>query len=565
MRDPTEIFTAISSNSQSSSKSIDTSLRSQNLLLWFTDPNQLNENSCEKDKICQNLLKNCSRFPATAGDSSPNRGNRPATDPFAVMAPPPTAAPRNGSSVARSLAQAAAALRAQEWRGNPPANIGANASANANVGANREPEAFGTRRSAYGARSDAAARQAPRYAPSYPHYREVEQALYDREAFYEELRERHRTLTHRQRLAREFYEQRQQVWRAPLGEENAGDRQRIVVDRTRPHAPATTAQAAGRHFRAPSAQIVATFAPRTGDRRPRDAEDYSQNRTDYSQNRVLAQRTRPVQIDAPAAPIVASPGPAPLPPIARPAQVQIPATSSSSTGGTPKDAEIENEEANAQTAPSVIEDPDNEAEDDGVVVDDDAQKKPKKRVRYLRDTDRRNIVKRIENGEKQAALAREFGVTRAAICHIKKNRFEILSRYNMLVKSAQEMCESLAILGTESVEVITGTGHLYRGLELRHQFCGVAIGAEGFPFLVLFHQMEPEAPQGSIHVAKTLDRHGGLMWRLDHMDLPANIVQYKVFLFSSTLSTGEAECKAIEVSRLRYAFIAVVSDPCAWH
>ncbi|KAG3144205.1 hypothetical protein PC128_g24448 [Phytophthora cactorum] len=66
-------------------------------------------------------------------------------------------------------------------------------------------------------------------------------------------------------------------------------------------------------------------------------------------------------------------------------------------------------------------------------------KKQKKHVRYLRDTDRRNIIKRIENGEKQTALAREFGVTRAAICHIKKNRFEALLLYNTLMKSAQDI------------------------------------------------------------------------------------------------------------------------------
>ncbi|KAG4226913.1 hypothetical protein PC116_g24683 [Phytophthora cactorum] len=66
-------------------------------------------------------------------------------------------------------------------------------------------------------------------------------------------------------------------------------------------------------------------------------------------------------------------------------------------------------------------------------------KKQKKRVRYLRDTDRRNIIKRIENGEKQTALAREFGVTRAAICHIKKNRFEALLLYNTLMKSTQDI------------------------------------------------------------------------------------------------------------------------------
>lgn len=63
----------------------------------------------------------------------------------------------------------------------------------------------------------------------------------------------------------------------------------------------------------------------------------------------------------------------------------------------------------------------------------------KKRTRYLRDTDRWHIIQRIENGEKQAALAREFGVTRAAICHIKKNRDEIITRYDLLVRSAKDL------------------------------------------------------------------------------------------------------------------------------
>ncbi|KAF1334052.1 Uracil phosphoribosyltransferase, partial [Globisporangium splendens] len=51
-----------------------------------------------------------------------------------------------------------------------------------------------------------------------------------------------------------------------------------------------------------------------------------------------------------------------------------------------------------------------------------------KRSRYLREIDRRSIIHRIDRGEKQAALAKEFGVTRAAICHINKNRIEILTR-----------------------------------------------------------------------------------------------------------------------------------------
>ncbi|ETL48128.1 hypothetical protein L916_02222 [Phytophthora nicotianae] len=412
-------------------------------------------------------------------------------------------------SVARSLADAAAALRAQEWRGDS-----SNSRVNSSVVPRQMPPYEEDISTSYSAR--------------YSVQDEQNGALYDREAFYEELRERHRNLTERQRLAREFFAQNlQHSQHRPWGEENetlrghnAAKRQRVVTDRS-------------------------------------------------------PQRRQPTD----------KPRRAP-PRLTQPVQESGLVISSSIRPETPNSSGLHE----VTNAPSVIED----AESEGAVGG-----AGKKRVRYLRDTDRRNIIKRIENGEKQAALAREFGVTRAAICHIKKNRFEILSRYNTLVKSAQEIdCadnfvgppgmdmmvhqvraksvlllmtmlrdkrsngatfrrvagrlimilleETLGVLGTGSVEVITGTGHLYRGLELRHQFCGVAVGTEGFPFLVLFHQMEPEAPQGSIHVQAETDKRGDRVWRLDHMDLPANIAQHKVLLFSSTCSTGNAECKAIE-------------------
>ncbi|GAB9476385.1 Uracil phosphoribosyltransferase [Globisporangium polare] len=60
-----------------------------------------------------------------------------------------------------------------------------------------------------------------------------------------------------------------------------------------------------------------------------------------------------------------------------------------------------------------------------------------KRSRYLREIDRRSIIHRIDRGEKQAALAKELGVTRAAICHINKNRVEILSRSIQSADSAR--------------------------------------------------------------------------------------------------------------------------------
>ncbi|GMF27003.1 unnamed protein product [Phytophthora lilii] len=51
-----------------------------------------------------------------------------------------------------------------------------------------------------------------------------------------------------------------------------------------------------------------------------------------------------------------------------------------------------------------------------------------KSSRYLREIDRRAILRRIEQGEKQSALAKEYQVSRAAICNLNKHRDEVLSR-----------------------------------------------------------------------------------------------------------------------------------------
>ncbi|TMW61724.1 hypothetical protein Poli38472_010787 [Pythium oligandrum] len=57
---------------------------------------------------------------------------------------------------------------------------------------------------------------------------------------------------------------------------------------------------------------------------------------------------------------------------------------------------------------------------------------PERRVpktsRYLREMDRRTILQRIKNGEKQSVLAKEYHVSRAAICNLNKHRDLVLSR-----------------------------------------------------------------------------------------------------------------------------------------
>ncbi|KAF1317054.1 putative uracil phosphoribosyltransferase, partial [Globisporangium splendens] len=51
-----------------------------------------------------------------------------------------------------------------------------------------------------------------------------------------------------------------------------------------------------------------------------------------------------------------------------------------------------------------------------------------KHSRYLREIDRRAILVRLGNGEKQAELAREFNVSRAAICNLNKHRDDVMAR-----------------------------------------------------------------------------------------------------------------------------------------
>ncbi|KAL3667654.1 hypothetical protein V7S43_007207 [Phytophthora oleae] len=54
--------------------------------------------------------------------------------------------------------------------------------------------------------------------------------------------------------------------------------------------------------------------------------------------------------------------------------------------------------------------------------------KPRKRPNYLDHAERCRIIRRVDHGESQASLAREFGVTRAAVCQLYKKREAILAR-----------------------------------------------------------------------------------------------------------------------------------------
>ncbi|TDH73828.1 hypothetical protein CCR75_005915 [Bremia lactucae] len=395
----------------------------------------------------------------------------------------------------------------------------------------------------------------------------------DRKAFYEDLRERHCNLVRRQRLAQEMFAYKAKEEFAYKAKEEFARTSTTIHSLSMPHLDATSQEPQRTRL-----SLIKTLDSKKGIPKDWDGDSH----VDAHQRETV----RPSVLVPVMEPWL-------LPSIrVRPSKIL--------DGGT------------VQTVPSSNQDCTTETQEE-------TASKSKKRVRYLRNIDRRNIIQRIENGEKQASLAREFGVTRAAICHIKKNRFEILARYNSMVQAAQNidrtenlngppgmegmvheirttsvlllltilrdkrtnsatfrrvagrliMCvisnlkgfcttksdvmygsilleETLSRLGTKRVEVLTDTGHWYQGLEHQYHFCGVALGAEASSFLTSFHQMEPDAPQGSIHIQATSDRLGQRVWRLEHLDLPAAIAQHKVLLLSCVCSTGHAECTAIE-------------------
>jgi hypothetical protein len=56
--------------------------------------------------------------------------------------------------------------------------------------------------------------------------------------------------------------------------------------------------------------------------------------------------------------------------------------------------------------------------------------------------------------------------------------------------------EVLGVLDARAVQVVTSSGQAVQGIERRHEICGVKLGDEGYPFSVLFHQVEVDAAEG---------------------------------------------------------------------
>ncbi|KAF1786289.1 Phosphoribosyltransferase-like [Phytophthora cactorum] len=224
------------------------------------------------------------------------------------------------------------------------------------------------------------------------------------------------------------------------------------------------------------------------------------------------------------------------------------------------------------------------------------KRKQRKPPNYLRHGDRCCIIKRVADGEPQAALAREFGVTRAAVCQMYKNRAEILSRESepdqqspastlpqpallqdtrtavnrpreqifphgdseravasvLHVPTLQSRSKTVTLLlrtlqdeRTNSVDSRRAAARLTLCVvlilmvrQVRDAVCSFINGP---------HDKRANVEHaGQIHV-KAEPTGGYMNWQLEYLDVPDNIMDFEVLLFS-TSANGGAECKAIEVA-----------------
>ncbi|EGZ23299.1 hypothetical protein PHYSODRAFT_344412 [Phytophthora sojae] len=182
----------------------------------------------------------------------------------------------------------------------------------------------------------------------------------------------------------------------------------------------------------------------------------------------------------------------------------------------------------------------------------------KKNSRYLREMDRRTILARLDRGEKQSALAKEFRVTRAAICNLNKHRDLVLSRQHedppkedqmrmkrksRTPKSPPKPAERLIPLllsrdTTDSafrrycdrlmtMEVLAWAHAGTRNNAQPPTPCGVSIAPGGSPMLSVFQALEPELPTG--HIKLSLPQGGSPVAAV--LDLPASVASHSVCLF----------------------------------
>ncbi|KAL3672999.1 hypothetical protein V7S43_002296 [Phytophthora oleae] len=211
-----------------------------------------------------------------------------------------------------------------------------------------------------------------------------------------------------------------------------------------------------------------------------------------------------------------------------------------------------------------------------------------KNSRYLREMDRRSILTRLDRGEKQSALAKEFRVTRAAICNLNKHRELVLSRQHedplakhpkkarrndesrsnrisLLLSEAsgvhavaspsaerlfpllssrdtsdsafRHYCDRLMNLVVEEVLAWTHNSSGTDGSTL----CGVSIAPGGSPMLSIFQTLEPDLPTGNIQLVGS---------PVEVLDLPSAVESHNFCLFYTFTDTAGGLRVAKSIRRL---------------
>ncbi|DAZ99088.1 TPA: hypothetical protein N0F65_008393 [Lagenidium giganteum] len=231
---------------------------------------------------------------------------------------------------------------------------------------------------------------------------------------------------------------------------------------------------------------------------------------------------------------------------------------------------------------------------------------PIKNSRYLREIDRRIILSRIERGEKQAALAKEYQVSRAAICNLKKHRDEVMSRTdeNPLAKHPKKprprvpqprnsrstrdsddesgvhelktrsmalllttlrnkntsliefrRCaerilrllveEALAIAPIKKVEVWMNDDEKMKGFGMEQPPCAISMEQNGCPLLDIFHLVEPEQPTGYVRIDANEEEAARRITILD-AHLPASLNNHSVLIFDVASTCPKAVLTVIQ-------------------
>lgn len=229
------------------------------------------------------------------------------------------------------------------------------------------------------------------------------------------------------------------------------------------------------------------------------------------------------------------------------------------------------------------------------------------RHRYLREMDRHMILSRIDKGEKQSALAKEYHVSRSSICYLNKHRDQVLSRkvgpfskhpkkrqlrkhiciggtgpkddfvhFPVLKKQSRavallltlvqdrdtpqaEFCvyadriiqlileEAWSSYPIEKVAVLTSDREVADGIKLEKSICAISMGVVGCPLLNVLHRLHPDAKTGYVAIDEIRENeHTPVTVHLLDTHLPRSLTDYAILLLDFVSVGPQDVCNVIK-------------------